>query len=384
MNKPVVQFKPKPEAPAVAPAAVAKKPRKRAWLTLARASVIVAGIGLAVVVPLGWGSWVAGMTNQSTNNAYLHADTVPVSAEVEGRVTSLLVSDFQEVKKGDLLLQIDPTEYQAQVQQAGAAVQAAEAQIYNIESQIQLQNRVIDRARAGLAALEADRERLEAESRRQLTLKERGWTTDQKLEAAVADIKRADAQIVEQQAAVEAERERINVLSTEAQQANAELSSARAGLDLATIQLDRTKLTAPSSGVVGVSGVREGQFVRAGAQVLSVVPMSELYVTANFRETQLAQFRLGQAVSVTVDTFPGKVLTGHVERLSPATGAVFSLLPADNATGNFTKVAQRVAVRIALDADPELQGLLRPGMSVEATVHTDQLAKDQPQLAAAR
>ena len=150
---------------------------------------------------------------------------------------------------------------------------------------------------------------------------------------------------------------------------------------LAQIELDRTRITAPIDGVVGVSGVREGQYVRAGSQLVSVVPMAQLYVTANFKETQLAKVRPGQAVSLRVDSFPGKVLTGHVERLAPATGAVFSLLPADNATGNFTKVAQRVSIRIALDRDPTLDGLLRPGMSVEATVHTDREAARPSELA---
>lgn len=178
MNKPVVQFKPKKDEAIPMPAAPEKKPRKRAWLTLARASVIVAGIGLAVVVPLGWGSWVAGMTNQSTNNAYLRADTTPVSAEVEGRVTRLLVADFQTVKKGDPLMQIDPTEYEVEVRQAETGVLAAEARIRNIESQTALQRRVISHAEAGLAALEADRERLAAENRRQATLKENGWSSD--------------------------------------------------------------------------------------------------------------------------------------------------------------------------------------------------------------
>ena len=147
MTKPVVQFKPKASEPA--PTVPAKKPRRRAWASLARASVIVAGIGLAVVIPLGWGGWVAGMTDQRTDNAYLHADMTPVSAEVEGRVTRLLVSDYQQVKKGDLLMQIDPSSYRAQVRQAEAGVLAARAQIENIRSQINLQRRVIDRAGRG-------------------------------------------------------------------------------------------------------------------------------------------------------------------------------------------------------------------------------------------
>ena len=240
MNQPVVQFKPKTETPAVAAETPALTPRKRDWRAVARASVIVAAIGLAVAIPLGW---------NSLSGARMQADATPVSAEVEGRVTRLLVADLQKVKKGDLLLQIDATGYQAQVQQAEAAVLAAEAQIYSIESQILLQLRVVDRAMAGLAALEADRAGLSG-----------------------AEITRADAQIAEKQAEIAAERERINVLSLQAQQANAELSGKRAGLDLAMIELERTNVTAPRDGIVDASAVREGQFVGAGSPVLSVTP----------------------------------------------------------------------------------------------------------------
>lgn len=373
MNKPVVLFQqPAPVTDKSEPAKAAGKSRRRAYLSLARASVIVAGIGLAIVIPLGWGSWVAGMTSQTTDNAYLRADTTPVSAEVSGRIVRLLVGDYQHVKTGQLLMEIDPTQYQAQVDQAKASVAAAQATIRNEQSNITLQQRVIEKADAGLAALNADRERVVSEGRRQTSLTKDGWSTAQKLEAAIADVKRIEAQIAEKQAEIAAERQKLDVLATQSDQAQAELSNQQAALRLAQIDLDRTRILAPMDGVVGVSGAREGQYVRAGSQLVSVVPVSKLYVVANFKETQLAKFRPGQLVSVTVDTFPGKELRGHVERLSPATGSEFSLLPPDNATGNFTKVAQRVGVRIALEHNDELGGLLRPGMSVVATVHTDQ------------
>ncbi|MBB5701974.1 membrane fusion protein (multidrug efflux system) [Ochrobactrum daejeonense] len=371
MNKPVVLFQRSAEEKPAETAKVAKRPRRRAYLTLARASVIVAGIGLAIVVPLGWGNWVAGMTNQTTDNAYLRADTTPVSAEVGGRIVRLLVEDYQQVKAGQLLMEIDPVQYQARVDQATAAVSAAQAAIRNTQSNIVLQQRMIEQAEAGLAALNADRERIVSEGQRQTSLTKDGWSTAQKLEAAIADVKRIEARIAEQQAEIAAQRQKLDVLATQSDQAKAELSSQQATLKLAQIDLDRTHITAPIDGVVGVSGAREGQYVRAGAQLVSVVPISKLYVVANFKETQLAKFRPGQVVSVTVDTFPGKELQGYVERLSPATGSEFSLLPPDNATGNFTKVAQRVGVRIALEQNSELEGRLRPGMSVVATVHTD-------------
>lgn len=354
--------------PGIAPRS---KNRWRAYLTLVRASVIVAGIGLAVVIPLGWGSWIAGLTDQTTDNAYLRADTTPVSAEVGGRVTRLLVKDYQHVTAGQLLMVIDPAEYSARVSQAEAGVSAAQAAIRNTQSRIELQHRFIEQAEAGFEAIKADRDLATSENRRQASLTRDGWSTEQRLEAAVADVKRHEAKLQEKGAEIAAQRQQLDVLRTQLEQAEADMASRQAALTLANVELDRTRIVAPIDGVVGASGVREGQYVRGGSQVISIVPLPNLYVVANYKETQLARFRPGQQVSVTVDTFPGKVLTGHVEGLSPATGSEFSLLPADNATGNFTKVAQRVGVRIALDPGGELIGLLRPGMSVVATVHTD-------------
>ena len=206
----------------------------------------------------------------------------------------------------------------------------------------------------------------------------RDRATAQKLEAAIVDVKRIEAQIAEKQAEIVAERQKLGVLASQSDQAQAELSNQQAALRLAQIDLDPTRITAPMDGVVGVSGAREGQYVRAGSQLVSVVPVSKHYGVANFKETQLAKFRPGQLVSVTVDTFPDKELRGHVERLSPATGSEFSLLSPDNATRNFTKVAQRAGVRIELEHNGELDELLRPGMSVMATVLTDQSIETTP------
>lgn len=247
MNQPVIPFTPKSEQPAFAPATPAQMPRKRGGLTLGRVSVIATAVGLGAIL-----LWGAGLTGSGATAA------TALNAEVEGRVTQLLVADLQKVKKGDLLLQIDPTAYQAQVQQAEAAVLAAEAQIYGIENQILLQLRVVDRAVAGLALLEA----------------ERAGAGD------AASLNRVGAQIAEKQAEIAAERGRIDVLSMQAQQANAELSSKRVGLDLAMIELDRTRIVAPSDGVVDVGTLHEGQFVPAGAPLLSVTLTPKRYVAA--------------------------------------------------------------------------------------------------------
>jgi membrane fusion protein (multidrug efflux system) len=350
-----------------------KKPR-RALINLARTSVIVGGIGLAVVIPLGWGHWIAGLTDQSTDNAYVRADTTPISAQVAGRVRRMAVADYQVIEAGEALFEIDDKEYVARVAQAEAGVAAAEAAIGNIDSRIELQRRVIAQSQAGIAAIIADRDRAAQERGRQEALTRDGWTTAQRLELAIADTKRFEARLGEKDAEIAVQRQQLAVLDTQQQQARADQESRRAALDLARIELGHTRITAPISGTVSASLVREGQYVRAGSQLISIVPLPHVHVVANYKETQLSKVRAGQAVSVTVDSFPGTVLTGRVERLSPASGAEFSLLPADNATGNFTKVAQRIAVRIALDPAAEIEGLLRPGMSVVTTIHTDRMA----------
>lgn len=378
MNATVTRLAPAQGQPKVAePTHPAWKRRpRRALINLARASVLVGGVGLAIVIPLGWGHWVAGLTDQTTDNAYVRADTTPISTQVNGRIKRLAVADFQSVKAGEPLFEIDDAEYAARVAQAEASVAAADAALRNLESRVELQRRTIAQAEAGIAAIVADRDRATQERSRQEALTRDGWTTAQRLELAIADTKRFDARLREKDAEIAVQRQQLEVLGTQEQQAKAEQNGRRAALHLAQIELGNTRIAAPVAGTVSASAAREGQYVRTGMQLISVVPLQQVHVVANYKETQLPQVRPGQAVSIKVDTFPGLVLKGRVERLSPASGAEFSLLPADNATGNFTKVAQRIAVRIALDPVSELEGLLRPGMSVIATIHTDRLAAD--------
>lgn len=349
-----------------------KRRRKRTYLALARSAVIVMGIGLAIVIPLGWGQWVAGLTNQTTDNAYLRADTTPISSQIAGRVERMAVRDYERVSAGDLLAEIEPAEYRAKVERASAAVAAAEAAIRNVDSQIALQHRIIAQADAGILAIEADRDRAASEHIRQTMLVRDGWSTSQRLEGAVAEIKRFEAQMSEKRAEAEAQRQQLEVLKTQRDQAQAELGSRKAELDLAQIDLRHTQIMAPFDGVVNASSARSGQYVSVGTRIISVVPLPNVYAVANYKETQLEKVSVGQSVSITIDTFPGRTLTGWVEEIAPASGSEFALLPADNATGNFTKVAQRITVKIKLDVVPEdLKPLLRPGMSVVSTIHTD-------------
>jgi membrane fusion protein (multidrug efflux system) len=344
---------------------------RRAAASITRATVIIAGIGLAIVVPLGWGHWIAGLTNQATDDAYLRADTTPISAEVAGRVRDVLVADYQHVKAGDVIARLDDRDYAAQYARSNAQVAVARASIGTLESQIALQAKVVTQAEASVMAVAADRDRASGEDQRQQSLARNGWSTTQRLEVAAADIKRLDAQLAEKRTEVEVQRQRIDVLRSQKIQAEADLSAQQANLELASINLDRTAITAPIDGVVSVSNVRPGQFLAAGSRVISVVPLPNVYVLANYKETQLAKVRVGQPTSIKIDSFPGRTLLGHVSRISPASGSEFALLPPDNATGNFTKVAQRVTVRIEIDDPGDLKNLLRPGMSVVPTIHTD-------------
>ncbi|MFK3664066.1 HlyD family secretion protein [Ochrobactrum teleogrylli] len=354
--------------------AASKKKRRRTFQALARSTVIVAAIGMAVVVPMGWGHWVAGMTDQSTDDAYLKADTASVGTEVSGRVRKVLVADFQHVKAGELLAQIDDRDYRAQLGRAYATRKAAAASVAILESQINLQASVIAQAEASVKAVKADMERAESEYLRQQEASRIGWSTAQKREAATAEMKRYSAQVEERQTAVDVEKQKVAVLSAQLSEAQATLDAQRAAVELARITLERTSIRAPFDGVASASNVRQGQYVNVGTKIISVVPLPHLYVIANFKETQLGKVSVGQRVTMTVDMLPGKLLRGHVAKISPASGSEFALLTPDNATGNFTKVTQRVPVRIELVDTGEVGKFLRPGMSVVPTIHSDEFA----------
>lgn len=350
---------------------------RRGLISLARAAVIVGGIGLAVVIPMGWGEWTSRRADQTTDNAYIQADTTPISAQVAGRLRKLLVQDYQHVAAGDILAEIDDSDYQAEVAKAVAAVSAAKAAIANIDSRVELQRRVIVQTQAGADAAKADLDQAASEFKRQQSLASSGISTAQKLETATADIRRLEAQLAGKNAEIAAQRQQLDVLKTEREQAEAELQSREADVTLSQIALQRTQIRSPIDGVISASNVREGQLLSVGTRLISVVPLPDVFIEANYKETQLSRVEPGQSVTFTVDALPDRSFTGHVERISPASGAEFALLPADNSTGNFTKVAQRITVRIAVDARPEIMALLRSGMSVVSTIHTASAASGQ-------
>jgi len=299
----------------------------------------------------------------------LRSDVTPLSTKSAGIVAEARTEDFQAVKAGDLLVRLRDDDFRAQVELAEASVRAAEASLASVRRQKQLQSSRIAGARANLAATAADLNRSKLERTREETLLTSGSTTNQRVEIAVADHERYQATMVGREAEIEIQRKQVSVLDAQESQLVAEIASKQAALKVAQVNLDYTRIVAPTDGYLGEKRVRPGQFVSAGTQVVSLVGR-DVWVIANFKETQMARVKLGDTADVSVDGVPGVVFKGHVANISPATGSQFSLLPPDNATGNFTKIAQRLPVKITIDAaQPDLDRL-RSGMSVVATIHT--------------
>ena len=344
----------------------------RRWIGVGvRLFILALVAGLVAFLAHQWDWFVASAPTETTDDAYLQADTTPLAARVPGYLRAIPVQDFQRVRQGDLLAEIVDDDYRAQLAQANASVAAAEAAITVIEQQRIAQDSLIAQAEANITASRADLVRYHLETERQEALLATGITgTRQITEQAIDNEQRAAAALALNRAQAAQQRQQVNVLDAQLQQAHAALLGQQAARDLAQINLGYTRITAPVDGMVGRRLVQAGQYLSVGTQVISVVPLPNVWVIANYKETQMTHVRAGQPVRVTVDAFPGAVLHGHVESWSPASGAEFALLPPDNATGNFTKVVQRIPVKILLDPDPKVQDLLRPGMSVIARIDT--------------
>jgi membrane fusion protein (multidrug efflux system) len=359
-----------PAGPPLAIATAARRFRLTREVLLRLAILAAAGI-IVVLFATQWDRWVGLSVRQVTDDAYVRGDITPLSAQVEGYVRSVPVDDFQQVQAGDLLVEIEDSDYRARVAQAEADLAGAEAAIENIKARKAEQHAQVADAEAAISATAADAERTRLEAVRQRALLATTFGTEQKVEQADAEAKRFAATVESKRADLDAQRRQLAVLDTQEQQLRAEAKAKRAMLDLANINLGYTRIAAPVAGEVSERGVRAGQYAHAGTQVIAVVPLNNLWVVANYKETQLTHVALGQRAEIRVDTFPGIVVNAHVDSIAPASGAQFSLLPPDNATGNFTKVVQRIPVKLRLDPGNPLQGRLRPGMSVIATILTD-------------
>ena len=347
-------------------------PRPSRWLGVAfRLFILVLVAGLIAFVAREWDWWVGSAVLQTTDDAYLHADLTPLASKVPGYAREIPVRDFQKVKAGDLLVQIEDDDYRAQLEQTEANVAASEAAIQGIEQQKLLQGALIEQAEAAIQGAEADVTRYHLETVRQQKLLAGGLAgTLQIVEQAIDNEQRAKATLELDQARLQQQRQQVNVLDSQAEQARATLGAQKAARDLAKINLGYTRIVAPVDGMVGQRLVQRGQYLSVGTQVIWLAPLPNVWVVANYKETQMTNIRVGQKAQVTVDAFPGAVLHGRVDSWSPASGAQFALLPPDNATGNFTKVVQRIPVKITLEPDLRLADLLRPGMSVIATIDT--------------
>jgi len=332
--------------------------------------IILPVVVLAGGVSGGWYWWNVLRFLQSTDDAYVQSDVSLISPKVEGYIKKVKVADNQEVAEGSVLFVIDDRDFKAKVAQAEAAVAIEDASVASYESRLKLQQAMIDQAAATVASAEADLARVQQDYKRYSALMSTDFASRQRFEQAQADARKGEAAVAKSRAALAAEQNQLAVLHSQQREEQAKLQQARANLQLAQNDLDNAVIRAPISGVAGNRAGQVGQYVKAGTQLLSLVPLSRVYVTANFKETQLTHMRPGQLATVAVDAYPDLAIDGHIESFAPASGAEFSLLPPDNATGNFTKIVQRVPVRVALPASSPLIGRLRPGLSVTVTVDT--------------
>jgi len=346
---------------------ISLRPSRRAIKRAALALALT--LGVAATADFGYDYLTTGRYLETTDDAYVKADSTIVAPKVSGYIAEVLVSDNEPVKAGQLLARIDDRDFRTALAQAKADVAASEAAVRNLNAQIELQEPVIQQQAAEVDAAEANLKFAEEERSRYDALMKSGSGTVQRAQQTDAALRAQTAQLQQGKSGLAAAHKKVEVLATERAKAVAQLDHARAVEAQAALNLSYTEITAPVDGTVGARSLRVGQFVQAGTQLMAVVPLDAVYVVANFKETQLTHVRNGQPVELRIDSFHATTLKGHVDSLSPASGLEFALLPPDNATGNFTKIVQRVPVKIVLD-DHNLTGLLRPGMSAEPTVNT--------------
>jgi len=369
---------------------------------MSKRAVIVPVITLGVAAILlftikgCWTSWEGRGAEQHTDDAYVRADMTPLSTRVSGTVRKVEIEDFATVKPGQLLVQLDDEDYQAVLAQARAALAGAQAELEDNQSAKQIQDSkiknaetmvvqaaaAVNAAKAAIAAVQSDVERTGLERKRQEALLASKAATRQQAELAIADadrfigmlaghqadLERAQAALESSRSLLETEKRQRTALNTRDNLYRADIQAKQAAIIVAQVNLGYTQIVAPTAGAVGERHVQEGQLVAPGMQVVDLVK-GDVWIQANYKETQLTNIRQGDVADLKVDALPGVVLHGKVVEIAPASGSQFALLPPDNATGNFTKVVQRLPVKIALDPGHPLQGKLRPGFSVVVTIH---------------
>ena len=341
---------------------------KRRWRR-----ALLAGAGVLALAAGGQFAreyWMVGRFQVSTDDAYVQADNTTIAPKVSGYLSAVLVDDNQPVKAGQVLARIDDRDFNVALAQAEAGVAAAAARIADRRAALDAQHTLIDSARATVAVDQAQATFAEQDNRRYATLATDGWGTVQKAQDAAARIAVARAAVTRDVATLANVTKQIDILTAQLAAADADLAHARAVQAQAGLNLSYATIISPTDGVVGNRTLRVGQYVQAGTQLMAVVPAASAYIVANYKETQLTHVHAGQPVSISVDMFPGQPFQGRVDSLAPASGQEFALLPPDNATGNFTKVVQRIPVKITLDRSSPLSVVLRPGMSVYPSIDT--------------
>jgi membrane fusion protein, multidrug efflux system len=349
---------------AKAPMSPARKTRVRIILGVVALLALAGGL----VWYLRYNSY--GRFQQATNDAYIQSDAVTVSPKVNGYVEQVYVRDNQQVSAGDPLIRIDPRDYRAQAAQSQAQIDVALASAEGVRAQIREQQAAIEQARAQLSAAQTSYAFARDQVARYTPLAATGAETGEKLSQLRDQANQAAAQVTNARAALLSAQRRVGTLQAQVSQALSQGEAAKAQLSAAQVNVGSTIIRAATNGRIGDKTVQPGQFIQPGTRLMSIVPVEKIYIEANFKETQLGLMRPGQPVEINVDAIASVPLRGHVESISPGTGAQFSLLPPQNATGNFTKIVQRVPVRISIDAGPQARAILVPGMSVNVSVDT--------------
>jgi len=339
-----------------------------------RIIIFGAALGIIIVFATEWNRWEGEAGPQETDDAYLQADLTPISAKVSGYIRSVSVQDFDRVHAGQVLAEIVDDDYRAAVDKATADVAASKAQIEVLNAQLALQRTNVEATHAVVAATQANFDQSQRDLQREHLLLSTGSSSKEATEHITTTHAQLAAQLEQNKAQEAAAEKQLGVLTAQIAQAQAALEAQNANLELAKINLGYTKIVAPQDGEIGQRQIRVGQYLGVGGQVATLAPLPSIWIIANYKETQLTHMVIGDTAKATVDAFPGHTLRGKVIGFSPASGAQFALLPPDNATGNFTKVVQRLAVKISIDDADGLADRLRAGMSVIATVE----ANDHP------
>jgi membrane fusion protein, multidrug efflux system len=336
------------------------------WRTL----IFLVALAVLIVITTRWNRWEGNARWQSTDDAYLQADLTPIATKVAGYVRALPVQDFERVRADQVLAEIVDDDYRAAVAQINAGIASAAAQVEALKAQRPLQEANVRAAKATVDAIAANlAQNLRDLARQERLLKTGSSSTEagEKLQTTHAQL---TAQFEQTRAQHSAAARQLDVLAAQQAQAEAAVAAQKASLQLAELNLSYTRILAPQDGVIGQRQVKPGQFVGVGSQITTLTPLPHVWVIANYKETQLTHMIVGERADIDVDTFPGHRMRGHVLAFAPGAGSQFALLPPDNATGNFTKVVQRIAVKIAIDDADGLTDLLRPGMSVIARIDT--------------